>query len=198
MIYLILADLFWSVCALIYDWPKLLNIPATAMIFTIICPLYPLILALYWIFERKKWPSSLLLVFGAIPSAILIILALIYYPTQMIYNGFNLLGLGQIFWVAFYGLQGWYLIFTKKFSSTYVLLTGIFLVIKFTTDYAYKDFGYLGMETLPQNILLTIYLFSLFLVLSVCLFLIFRQTCWYPKDYVTIKLINLIKRITKC
>lgn len=176
MIYLILADLFWSVCAFVYDWPKLLSIPAAAMIFTIICPLYPLILALYWFFERKKWPNSIFLAFGAIPSAILIILALIYYPTQMIYNGFDLLGLGQIFWVAFYGLQGWFLILNRKISNMYILLTGIFLIIKLTIDYIYKDFGYLGMETLPQNILLIIYLFSLFLVLSVCLFLIFRPS----------------------
>lgn len=150
MILLIIADFLWSLAALWVDIPKLATIPGWAWIFAMICPIYPFLLAFVWLRILQKKPvNSYLLAFAAIPSAIFGLLAIAFYPSVMIYHGFNWQDFGQIFWVLFYSIQGWYLIFRYKFLSSAALLAAAYLVIKFALDFKYKTFGYLGVEDLP-------------------------------------------------
>ena len=142
MVYLIILDIFWFSAALWVDFPKLITIPIWAWAFVIICPIYPLLLAIVWGQKYKdKKPNNYILSFAAIPSALFGILALIYYPLIMHTTGFNWNVFGQIFWVAFYSAQGWYLLFREKFRIMSVIIVLIYLFTKFTIDYLTKTFG---------------------------------------------------------
>ena len=151
MLYLIYADLFWSVAAFVWDWPKMAQIHFYVWPFALICPIYPLLLAIIWFqLYRKKSPNQFLLAFATIPSIVFGILAIVYYPTAMYYQGFSWNGLGQIFWVIFYAAQGAYLFSKYQLAKWPLALASAYLIVKLCLDYKYLTFGYLDFTNIPQ------------------------------------------------
>jgi len=168
MVYLIFLDLFWSAAALAVDLPKLPSVPVWAWLFAVVCPIYPFLL--FWVWRalyKGREPNPYLLAFAAIASAVFGPLALFFYPAVMTKIGFDWRSLGQIFWVLFYSLQGWYLLFKKRILLAPAAAAAGYLLIKFYLDYRFGTFGYLGVEDLPGGVLF--YLFALAVTLSLVL-----------------------------
>jgi hypothetical protein len=94
-----------------------------------------------WIYIARGKSNQFLIAFAAIPSLIYFVAALLYYPTWMILNGFDILAFGQIFWVAVYGLQGIYLLNNFKIKNFPTIIVGLFLVASFAIQYFTKTFG---------------------------------------------------------
>lgn len=149
---LIIMDFLWAFLAITVDLPKLLHIPFYLWPLVAICPIYPFLLALVFLgFLRKQRVGSYLLLFAAFPSAVFGVLAIIYYPCKMFYGGFNWIDFGQIFWVLFYSVQGWYLLINKKLSLISLITVFCFLCVKFAVDYKYLTFGYLDLTMLSRE-----------------------------------------------
>ena len=167
----IILNLVWAGSALVYDWPAMTRIPVYWWPFVVICPYYPFLLALVWrqIYCEHKL-NRFLLAFAAAPSVIYFLAALMYYPTWMIKNNFDWLAIGQIFWVAFYGLQGWFLLKSQSVSPSAVGLACVFLLLSFAIQYRYDTFGYLDTTNLSRPLILAEY--SLLGLATVFLFLI--------------------------
>lgn len=156
-IFLIVTNLFWSAMAFIYDFDKIINLPAQIWPFIIICPIYPLLLAVSWLFIYLKHRNRLIITFSAFNSLIFFIAALIYYPVWMIINGFDLLAFGQIFWVAFYGLQGAYLVNKIKLNQPGLLISIIFLLLTFLIQCKTNSFGFFDTANFSQTLILVLY-----------------------------------------
>jgi len=175
-------DIVWSALALFHDYDKLLSISWYLYPIVLICPIFPLLLALVFFQTTKKRPiNQFLLSFAAIPSAVFGVLALLFYPMLMINEGFNILGLGQILWVLFYGAQGWYLIFRYKMKSWVLVVVSIYLIAKLTLDYYYLSFGYISVEKLTQSQLLGLYIGALVAVALVNIVIFRRDYSLNPK-----------------
>jgi len=168
---LIISDLFWSLAAFWVDFPKFINIPFYLWLVVPICPIYPALLLVVWFAKLKKLkPNRFLLAFAAFPSAILGPLAVVYYASQIYYNGFSLNDFGQIFWVLFYSVQGWYLVFREKITYWPLLCVSVYLLAKFWIDFKYSSFGYLQINKLPGDIQVSLLLFFVALTLGLFVF----------------------------
>ena len=164
---LIVFDLFWSLAAIFVDFPKLVDIPFYLWLVVPICPIYPALLLAVWITKLKGLkPNRFLLAFAAFPSAVLGPLAVIYYASQIYYNGFSFNDFGQIFWVLFYSIQGWYLVFREKITFWPLFCVSVYLLAKFWIDFEYGSFGYLQIKELPGNIQVFLLLCSIVLTLG--------------------------------
>ena len=156
---IVVIDLVWTGSALVYDWPALGHIPFYAWPFIIICPVYPFLLALVWRqYYRRRKPNQFLLAFAALPSATYFVAALIYYPTWMAANGFDWLAFGQIFWVAFYGLQGFWLLRHQTINVNALNLAAAFLLISFVAQYLSQTYGYLDLAGIDRTVVTTEYI----------------------------------------
>ena len=175
MFVLVLLDLFWSGAAWWVDWPKLTTIPFWAWFFVIVCPIYPLLLAGVWLSVlRDKELNQYLLAFAALGSAILGIMAIVFYPATMVARGWDWNAFGQIFWVAFYSIQGWYLIFKYRIKLSPALIAFFYFLVKFTIDYKFKTFGYLDLAGTPN---LALYLLALATTTMIATLTISRSLC---------------------
>ena len=155
---LIILDLFWATAALVFDWSAIGQIPFYFWPFIIICPVYPFLLALTWYQKiRGNHINSYLLAFATVPSIAYFIGALIYYPTLMVSNGFNILTFGAIFWVALYGLQAMYLLIKNSIPTLPIIFVSMFLLISFIIQFLTKSFGYLDFGNLDSSTVLIIY-----------------------------------------
>lgn len=151
---LITINLIWTASAIIYDWNNIIRIPAYLWPFLLICQIYPLLLAIYWVlYRRDKRVNEYLTAFATIPSIIYLIAALIYYPSWMVYHHFNWLAFGGIFWVAAYGLQGVY-IFLKNniqprpmIATVFFLITSLFVQYRYIQSLGQFDFDNMGRYT---------------------------------------------------
>lgn len=142
---LIALDITWAGIALAYDWPKLADYPLYIWPAVIICPLYPALLAYIWYkIAMRKRPNNFVLTLATVGSAFFGLLAPVFYSLVMLSEGFNFLTFGAIFWVAFYGTQGW-LLLAKSISvlkAYWLILVTILLTIKITLDWRYATFDY--------------------------------------------------------
>lgn len=158
-------DLLWSVLAFNHDWPKFAIVPAWAWVFAFICPIYPLLLAVVWAqIINKKHPNDYLLAFAVGPSMIFGVLALLFYPLAMAYQGFDWNGLGQIFWVAFYSIQGWYLFYKIGVSKAAFAFAGVFLATALSLDYRFKGFGYFNLDQIADLAIKILFIIALLLL----------------------------------
>lgn len=153
-LFFILINFIWAFLALIYDIPAILDIPFYFWPFIIICPIFPALLAIVWWQKYNNKVNDYLFTFAATPSTIYFIGALIFYPTKMFFTGFNWLDLGQIFWVAVYGLQGFYLLSKYPTKKSAQILATSFLLLSFIIQYQTKTFRYLDFDNVPLLILL--------------------------------------------
>lgn len=151
---LAILDLVWSIIAIVFDWSAIIAVPPIALPFILICPLYPFLLALYWLLQyRGRTVNSYLLTLAALPTSTYAVLSLLFYPLIMTHQGFSFLDLGQIFWVWFYGIQGWYLLASTKIKTAPLLLIGAFVATSLVVQYRSLTYGYLGVDilTLPER-----------------------------------------------
>jgi len=177
VIYLIFLDFFWSVAALWVDMPKLPDIPIWAWPAVVICPIYPILLALVWLkIYRKQKLNKYLLAFASIPSAIFGVLALVYYQMLMAQNGFDWRDFGQIFWVLFYSGQGWWLILKYKFRGLPILAVCGYLTVKFILDYKFLTFGYLEVGDIAAENRVLLFGLALFLLAVLSIFALIKKT----------------------
>lgn len=113
--------------------------------------------------------------FAAIPSAVFGLLAVLFYPMLMYNLGFDILGLGQILWVLFYGLQGWYLIFTKRIKLSAVVIVNLYLLVKMTLDYKFLSFGYLDLNLLSGSQLTALFLAGILGLATIDFIILFKS-----------------------
>lgn len=164
---LFVLDILWSAIAWVVDYDKLSLMPVWAWPFCIVCPIYPALLAILWYKKTKKVKiNEWLMAFATLPSAVLGVVAIVYYPLKMINNGFDLIDLGQIFWVLFYSIQGWILLCKKTTNKIIIIFTITFLLVKFTVDLVYLSFDYLDFSNFNNNQLTVLYLLSVGLSLA--------------------------------
>jgi len=95
------------------------------------------------------------LAFAAIPSAVYGVLAILYYPIAMYYQGFSWNAFGQIFWVLFYALQGLWLLRKFKIGRFPFVFVSILLILQLVIiDFYYKSFGYFDFTGISSNLLI--------------------------------------------
>ena len=174
---IIIFNLIWSVSALLYDGKVILQIPFYFWPFLIICPIFPFILAIVWyqIYDKNK-PNYWLLSLGGIASVTYFLAALIYYPTWMFQNGFDLLAFGQILWVAAYGIQGLYLIIQYDTKKIAVLLTTLFLMLSFVVQWKTETIGYLDFTNISSRTITGEYLCLSLLLLFLSGYVFLRKS----------------------
>lgn len=176
IIFFIVIDLFWSIAALIYDWSKLTTIAPWLWPFVAVCPIFPLLIALVLLqLYRKKSPNQFLLAFAAIPSLVYGLVAVIFYPVAMIYQGFSWNAVGQIFWVGLYAIQGFWLIREFRpgkfaFYSALVFVATKILIV----DILFKSFGYFDFTGIPLGVLVFAVLVA-FLFFSIMLEVVIKK-----------------------
>lgn len=168
---LIILNLFWSVAAFYVDFPKFTDIPFYLWLVVPICPIYPALFAVVWFLKLKELKiNRFVLAFASLPSAVLGPLAVLFYTSQIYYNGFSINDFGQIFWVLFYSLQGWVFIIRRKLDHWPALVVCLYLLVKFWIDFRYNSFGYLQLEKLPESVRLLLVLFASALTLGLTLY----------------------------
>lgn len=163
---MIALDLAWTVMATIYDWETFSQIPAYLWPFLIICPIFPLIIALVWAQSLKKRPSDFLLALGAMSSVTYLFAAIVYYPTWMLLNGFDWMTFGAIFWVAAYGAQGVYLLLRYRIGKVAASIVGLFLLVSVFVQYWTQTSGAQDFTNFSSTIYRTEYfILGLFIVI---------------------------------
>jgi len=164
MKWLVLLNTFWAVAALTFDWPKITTLPSWAIIFIVVCPLYPILLWLVWFtLDRQRSTEArealltkgvfpYLLALAALPSAVYGVVAVYFYPIQMIFNGFNWLGVLSIAWIWVYSAQGWWLLkhFTPHLNA--LRFSAVFLTVSLLVQLFTQTFAYLDIASIPQSV----------------------------------------------
>lgn len=176
IIVVFILDLVWSLIGFIVDLPKIANLPFYLWPIVLICPIYPLLLAFVWYrYIKKKSINQYLISFAALPSVIFGFLVIPFYLTAMYYQGFSWRDVGQIFWVLFYAIQGFYLFEKNRISYLALMLPALYLMIKLFLDIKYQTFGYLNVEEIDPNALLVIFICALFIIIFTVGLKLFRQ-----------------------
>lgn len=140
-IYWIMAvDFALAVSSTVVDWPWLIRVPPNLVAFAPICSLYPWLLIIWfglYLWKKKvpSWYTSFLLV-GLFSYGIM---AWIYFPLYMSWNGINFHDAGSIAWVTAYALQAFIIASEIKKIPWYqfVLVMGYF----FFKDYSDRYLG---------------------------------------------------------
>ena len=158
-------DIFMAIGSNIADWPWLMGVRWYLMPFTPICSLYPLTLAVWfslWYFGKKipVWYTTFIFM-GIVSYGIM---AYVYYPAYMNWDGVHFRLIGNMVWVTVYALQS--LIIASELRKLpfyqYALVIGYF---------AFKDYAdrYLGTfidilrEDFPEG-LKTVLWFSMIII----------------------------------
>jgi hypothetical protein len=149
---LILFNLLLTIASLFYDAPVLPSIPLWAWPFVVVCPLYPLLLALYW---WKRWPW--LAPFAILPAATYGIGALVYYPMLMHATYVNWQDIGTIFWVWLYAAQAWYFMRSAPLTTAPLILALLFLFASFSIQMITLSYGYLEYASLTPDMRLALF-----------------------------------------
>jgi hypothetical protein len=146
---LIALNFIWSGSALWYDAPVILQLPLWSLPFIVICPVYPLLLGVYWWQVLRQRLAPPLLTAGAVlPSALYGALAFIFYPLAMREEGYSPYAAAQLAWVAFYGFQGWYILSTKTLPSKPVRWVTLFLAVSLLVLWNTHSYGYINLAVL--------------------------------------------------
>ncbi len=138
--WIIAIDLALGLSSTVVDWPWLIRVPPHLVMFAPICSLYPWLLAVW--FSLYLWKRKIPAWFTAFLFAGLFsygIMAWIYFPLYMSWNGINFHDVGSMFWVAGYALQAFIIASELKKLPLYqfVLIMGYF----FFKDYADRYLG---------------------------------------------------------
>jgi hypothetical protein len=135
LLVLIGLDLFMAIGSNIADWPWLMSVNWYLMPFAPICSLYPLTLTIWFSLRyfNKKNPSwfTAFIYMGITTYGVM---AYIYYPLYMNWDGIQFRLAGNIVWVTIYALQSFIILSDLKKLPLYqyALIFGYF---------AFKDFS---------------------------------------------------------
>lgn len=140
LLLLILLNIAMSVISLIVDLDKIAIQEWYLLPFSPICPLYPLLLAIwYLIYRSRKKVNPIFTTFLLIGLISYGIMAYIYYPLDMSWRGFDWWSVGNMFWVTVYAIQA-FIIYDQ--SSKIPTLAYIPIVAYyFTKDITDRFFG---------------------------------------------------------
>lgn len=155
------ADLIWSICAWIFDWPKIITMPKYLLPFILICPIYPLLLSVTWLQIYKLKKINLLIYYlGVLGSVVYGAGAVLYYPIYMSIGGFDWFAFGGIFWVLFYALQAVYLLikYRPELQITSFSIAVVLVGAKLCLDFITKTSGYILETGFPQEYVTTIFI----------------------------------------
>jgi hypothetical protein len=137
---LITLDLFMAVASNIVDWPWLMSVKWYLWPVTPICSLYPLTLTIWFglRYAGKRIPAwfTNFIFIGIISYGIM---ANIYYPVYMAWDGIQWRMIGNMVWVAVYALQSFIIASEVKRIPVYqyILVIGYFVF----KDYADRYLG---------------------------------------------------------
>ena len=135
---LIALDLFMAIGSNIADWPWLMSVKWYLVPFTPICSLYPLTLAIWFSlrYMGKKIPDwfTNFIFMGIVSYGIM---AYIYYPAYMAWDGVHWRLLGNMVWVTVYALQSFIIASEVKRIPVYqyVLVIGYFALKDYSDRY---------------------------------------------------------------
>jgi hypothetical protein len=138
--WIIAIDLALGLSSTVVDWGWLIRVPPHLVMFAPICSLYPWLLAVW--FSLYLWKRKIPAWFTAFLFAGLFsygIMAWIYFPLYMSWNGINFHDVGSMFWVAGYALQAFIIAseLKKLPLHQFTLIMGYF----FFKDYADRYLG---------------------------------------------------------
>lgn len=170
LIFLIALDLFMAGAAFYVDFKEFLIVPWYLWIFTPICPIYPLLIALNLIIYKKRGGFfQPLLHFTLIGALSYFIAAFIFYPAYMITHGLKGYEIGNMLWVALYGSQIFLLWpYLKKIPFWWYLIFGAYYLTKdfldrFSITFSYQREGDLS-GFIANFLFATIVLLHLFIL----------------------------------
>jgi len=148
-------DIFLAIGSNIADWPWLSSVKWYLLFFAPICSLYPLVLAIVFSLKYlgKKVPDWLItFIFMAIVSYG--IMAYIYYPLYMAWDGVRFRLVGNIIWVTCYALQSLILFSDLKKLPIYqyLLIFGYF-ALKDYSDRFWGSFIDILRPDFPPNLI---------------------------------------------
>lgn len=138
--WLLAINLALAISSTIVDVPWLIRVPPSLVIFAPICSLYPWLLFIWfglWLWKKKVpgWYTAFLFM-GLVSYGIM---AWIYFPLYMSWNGVDFHDVGSIAWVTAYGIQS--LIILSEIKKIpwwqYLLVIGYF----FFKDYSDRYLG---------------------------------------------------------
>lgn len=108
------------------------------------------------------------------------ILAVLFYPILMTRVGFSWSNLGQIFWVLFYGIQGFFALKLFPITRLSKIIALFYFTFKLILDFKYNSFGYLDVEALAVGqkffLLATAFIFIILVYLK-------KPVELFKKDY---------------
>ncbi|MEK7528458.1 MAG: hypothetical protein AAB592_01700 [Patescibacteria group bacterium] len=177
VLFLAILDLSMGLIATYVDWPDFFAVPWYLVIFTPICPLYPLLLsANFFYFLKKQKFLQPLLYFTAIGIGSYGLMAFIFYPLYMASQGFGWYELGNIFWVTVYAAQ-FFIIFPqlKKIPTLYFIPIIAYFFAKDLLDRFGPTFSYIRTNSIPDPLADT--LFTAIAILHIgMIFLVFFKS----------------------
>lgn len=157
--WLIALNLSMGMAALVYDTSAIASLPWYSVPFIVICPLYPILLALH-ISTQGEHPW--LHAFATIPPTVYGGLALCFYPLSMAYNGFSWNDIGHLFWVLTYAIQAAF--FLPRHPTTATVTASLFMLLSLTILYVTNSYGYLAIADLPSPAKTSLLVLGFFLV----------------------------------
>lgn len=159
---LIVGNLALSVIALTYDWPALQAIPTYLWPLVAICPLYPLLLALYWLYTAGGKESPYLAAVAALPAATYGLLALVFYPLVMLKAGFTWNDTGQIVWVWLYAAQA-FVILRRTVPQAMPAFLGLFWLFASLSVLYLSPITYFALDLFTHDERTALYLVAVIL-----------------------------------
>lgn len=154
LLWIILIDLSLGLSSTVVDWQWLIRVPRHLVMFAPICSIYPWLLAVWMtiFFFRKKvssWFTTFLLI-GLFSYGIM---AWIYFPLYMSWNGVNFHDIGSMFWVTAYASQA-FIIASEIQKVRWYTLAPI-MAYFFFKDYADRFLGTfldILLDSYPENL----------------------------------------------
>lgn len=180
VLWLIAIDVALAVSSSVVDWPWLIRVPSHLVLFAPICSLYPLTLAIWFTlyYFGKKIPSwfTAFIFMGLMSYGLM---AYIYFPLYMSWNGINFHDIGSIFWVTAYAFQAFIIASEIKKMPwyQYLFVFGYFFFKDYTDRYLGTFLDVL-LDSYPENLKLLFFMSMVTLhvsAASLVLYLGFRK-----------------------
>ena len=157
--WLIAIDLALGISSTVVDWPWLIRVPAQFIAFAPICSLYPWLLVIWFTLHlaKKKIPTwfTTFLFVGLFSYGIM---AWIYFPLYMTWNGINFHDVGSIAWVTAYAIQALVIKSEIKKIPVYqfVLIMSYFF-FKDVSDRYFGTFLDVLLDSYPEHLKIIIF-----------------------------------------
>ena len=158
LIVLIILDIFMAIGSNIVDWPILAQVDWYLIPFAPICSLYPLTLAIWFtIYYFKKRVPTAFTAFIFMGITAYGIMAQIYYPVFIYFEGLHFNLVGNMIWVAIYAIQSFIIASELRPLKIYqyIPLIGYFVFKDYSdrylgtfTDILYFDFSEFAISAL--------------------------------------------------